>query len=361
MLIYFIVFILTILLYKIAIKNKKINVVLIVCVVSLPSILAAVRDSNIGRDVELYVLPIWTDSIRCNSWEQFWDYNTEIETLYLLLNYGVSLITRNFNVFLFLHQALLVSIIILVALRYRNEMASEYVLAFYLFYLYNDTFSLMRQAISICISVLCFSLLLENKIKSFYIAAFIAFLGHSSAILLFLQHVVKFFTDKSSKRIWLIYGTIIIVFLFVHKMFQVFLAYFISSSILSEKYTLYIDQEGFSTHKIDLVFLITTLLSMHFITKKRNRINSTFNTVSVFVFVAFCMTMLGGIVEVANRAAYYYVAPLFFVLPLVTKSIKEKKRLIGTVLSALVFRFIYLGINEGIADTIPYSSKILGL
>ena len=134
-----------------------------------------------------------------------------------------------------------------------------------------------------------------------------------------------------------------------------------SIGVASVKYSMYLDQDGFTTHKIDLLFLASIILMLFLFILKNNRDEVVFNQVIIFTVVALALTSLGGITEIANRIAYYFIAPLFFLLPMVSKSKADNNRIIVFTLSILLIRFVYLGITTGIADTIPYHSKILGI
>lgn len=353
----------TVALYKTAVKSKgKSRYFFLLLSAVVPSLLAAFRDSDIGRDVGLYVLPIWQNAVNSHSFLEFYRSDSfGAELFYLSFNYIVSRFSDSFNFFLFCHEFLMMSLIIWAAYMYRNKYNSCYVLSFYLFYLFNETLSMMRQGIAVCFSVLACAYLFENKWKKTYFSLFFTIISHNSAVLaLLIQPIHKMANKLNNKRLILMVGATIVT-TFLYKFYQIAIQYLINIGIASVKYEMYLDQDGYTTHKIDLLFLISILCILYILVKKKNRNIEIFNNVLVFTVIALALTFLGGVTEIANRMAYYFVAPLFVLLPLVSNVKTEQKQIVYFALFILLIRFAYLCITTGIADTIPYSSKILGI
>ena len=363
MLLYIIIFILTWLSYNQAIKSKGIfRICFLVLTVIIPSFLASFRDTVIGRDVELYVVPIWQNSVMSKSFVDLIsndEYGTEF--IYLLLNYIISRFSDSINVFLFFHQVVMMALIVTTAYKLRDKIKSGFIIMFYLLYLYNESLSMMRQGLAICFSVLACVYLFENKFKKAYSLIAITILSHNSAVIMLLLHPVRIFFNHLRKKLILLISLIISLAFVIYKFYQTILLYAISIGVASVKYTMYLDQDGYTTHKIDLLFLVSIIIFIFFFIRKNNRDEEVFNQVVIFTIVSLSLTSLGGITEIANRIAYYFIAPLFFLLPMVSKSNADNNRMIVYTMSLLLIRFIYLGYTTSIADTIPYHSKILGI
>ena len=363
MIFYISIFILTWLLYNKTIKSKgAFRNCFLGLTVMIPSLIASFRDTVIGRDVELYVVPIWQNSVMSKSFVDLISndvYGTEF--IYLLLNYIVSRFSDSINVFLFFHQVVMMALIVATAYKLRDKTKSGFVIMFYLLYLYNESLSMMRQGLAICFSVFASVYLYENKLKKAYSLIVLSILSHNSAVIMFLLHPLKMFSNHLRRKLFLLISIIISFAFIIYKFYQTILLYTMSIGVASVKYSMYLDQDGFTTHKIDLLFLASIILMLFLFILKNNRDEVVFNQVIIFTVVALALTSLGGITEIANRIAYYFIAPLFFLLPMVSKSKADNNRIIVFTLSILLIRFVYLGITTGIADTIPYHSKILGI
>lgn len=365
MLIYFLVFITSVFFYRLGVKKDKINYFFILISICIPSFLAACRDPEIGRDINLYVLPIWESAVSSYDLSQFIFLNINNEILYLLLNYFISRFTSEFSVYLFIHQAILMSLIVMTSLKVRHSIKSDFVLIFYFFYLYNTTFSMMRQSLSVLL-VLYFSLnvfylnpkfsLLKN-----YLGTFVALLAHNSAVFAFLLYPLKKIINFYSNKKIALFIIVTVVFFIIYLLYNVLLSYLIGTGILSMKYENYLDQTEFSSHKIDLLCFVIITIAIFFFTTKNNRIIDKFNYTLFLLIISFYLTALGNIVEVANRVAYYFVMPLLYLLPMISKHKSEIFKIKIVIIFLLIVRFVYLALSTGLADTIPYRSNILGI
>lgn len=366
MFIYFLVFIASVFFYRLGVmKENKINYFFIFIAIFIPSFLAACREPEIGRDVNLYVLPIWESAVNSYGLGQFILYNANNEILYLLLNYIVSRFTDEFGIFLFVHQAILMSLIVATAIKVRHEIKSDFVLIFYFLFLYNTTFSLMRQSVSVLL-VLYFSLFVfysktKTSLLKNYAGTLFSILAHNSAVFALVLYPLKKIIDFCSNKKIILFLIVSISFLIISTLYHVLLSYLLGKGLLSIKYENYLDQTEFSSHKIDLLCFAAMIMIMFFLTSKRNRINDKFNYVLFLLIISFYFTMLGNIVEVANRVAYYFVIPLLYLFPMISKDKAEISKVKFIIILLVFVRFVYLAMSTGLADTIPYKSKILGI
>lgn len=357
MLFYFSIFLVSLIFYRVGIKsNGKIHLIFLFLSALIPTIIASLRDETLGRDMTLYVIPFWD---LASSFNNFMEYTEELsgtEFLYLLLNYVVSRFTSDIHFFMFIHQGILMLIIVLIAYKFKNRIPSIFVMAFYFLYLYNTTYSMARQSLAIIIYLYGCTFLLNKKYTMYYLFLFISFSFHSSAILGALLPLLIIVSDKFKNKFFL-YLLITVCVLFIFISFQVLLPKLISIGLLSSKYSNYVGQEGFRSHKIDLFFLVALMLMIKYIVRIKNK--KIYNVSILLIYISFCLTILGGIMETANRAAYYFVMPLCFMLPLTTNSRILQNKIVRYSTILLLIRFIYLALTVNIADTIPYVSKIV--
>lgn len=362
MLVYFVVFILAIIFYKLGIYNKKKTNFVFICIsIFIPSFLAACRTPDIGRDIQLYVLPIWNNAVWSNDFASFQSANSNNEILYICLNYVISRLTNEFGVYLFIHQAIICSLVTIVALRVKDKFDSSFVVCFYYLFFYNATYSLMRQSIAIFIILYVSLYVFTKEYKKYYMGNIVAILSHSSAVFALLLYPFKLIVDyfKNSKlKLFILITSLVSIVYFTY---YLLLSKFIAWGILSLKYENYLEQSGFKSHKIDLVFYLSIILIIYFFTKKKNRNVDYCNYCIFILLLCFYLTLVGDVVEVANRVAYYFAVPLFYLLPMSTRNHMESLKVRWAVIALLLVRYLYLGLSTGIADTIPYHSDILGL
>lgn len=167
--------------------------------------------------------------------------------------------------------------------------------------------------------------------------------------------------DKSKIKTLYLYIIVTICVIIIFFSFQILLPQLISIGVLSIKYENYIGQEGFKSHKIDLFFLAALLFILRFLIMNKIKNIKIYNITTILIYIAFCLTLLGGIVETANRSAYYFVIPLWFLLPMVSNNKLKQKQIILFSTLFLVLRFVYSALTTNISDTIPYVSKILNI
>lgn len=358
MLFYFFIFLISLGFYYIGIKSINIVrfVFLLFCAL-IPTIVAALRDETLGRDMTLYVIPFWELASSCNSFTGYQEVLPDTEISYLLLNYSISRFTSDIHYYMFAHQGILMLFIILTSFKFRRIAPSIFIIVFYFLYLYNTTYSMARQSLAIICFLYGSTFLLEKKYIIFFLFLFISISFHNSAVFGILLPLLLNLSDRFKNK-FVLYSFITICVVIISISFQVLLPKLISIGLLSSKYTNYIGQEGFNSHKIDLLFLVSLIFIVKFLVKDKIKNVRIYNLTILLTYVSFCLTSLGGIVETANRAAYYFIIPLCFMLPLTTNSKMTQKKIITLSTGLLLIRFVYLALTVNISDTIPYVSKI---
>lgn len=165
---YFFIFLLSLIFFQIGIKNKsETRFILLLFSVLIPSIIASLRDETLGRDMSLYVIPFWDLATSYNNFIEYKEALSGTEFFYILFNYIISRFTDNIHIFMFFHQGVLMTLIILTAYKVRNLIPSAFVLIFYFLYMYNTTYSMARQSLAIMIYLYGCTFLLQKNICFF--------------------------------------------------------------------------------------------------------------------------------------------------------------------------------------------------
>ncbi len=370
MLPYLITFSLSFISYKCALLrvSKYLRIFCLLMCVLIPSFLAGFRDDTIGWDWRGYGSTIWDLSTHIDNFYHLLSYYPAIEPGYKLINYAVAFISRDFHVFYFFHQLLLVSIAVTIAFMNRKYRYSETILLFYLLFLFNPSMTMLRQAVAMMISFFAFAMWDRHNNKCSYVFSAIACLFHFSAFVAFLIYVIsncKRFLKKYSPVLLLVF-IIVMILLFmgsisVNDFFSQTLKKMIDLNFVSAHYTGYIDQsDTVSVHKTDVLFQACLILMILCLPKK-NRNKDTCSQIVFLAMSAIVLNMFGSVTDIAFRLAYYFIPPIAIYIPRVSTIDKENQRTCLIFVLLLSLRLFYFSISNGAENTVPYCSHILGI
>jgi hypothetical protein len=179
-----------------------------------PILIAGLRDSTVGSDMELYIVPIF-NGIASNgqNLSEFIDSYPEIEIGYLFVNYVIAQLTdQPFFLLLSIHILIIVPLYI-TAMRWREQLSP--VLFMFIFYMifYQESLSIVRQSIALSFSMLAFTFFWEKKFIRYFLYMAIAFLFHQTAVIALSFPLVYLMVDKFSiQKYYYAYIGIILAF-----------------------------------------------------------------------------------------------------------------------------------------------------
>ena len=109
--VYIIMFVITILFTYIAErnfdkKNKFIGVIFSILAIALPSIVAGLRNLDIGLDISVYVEQNFQTALQSQSFKECLG-NLNTDFLYIVINYIISRMSDNINVLLFIIELII--------------------------------------------------------------------------------------------------------------------------------------------------------------------------------------------------------------------------------------------------------------
>lgn len=182
-----------------------------------PIIIAGLRDSTVGSDMELYIVPIF-NGIASNGQNlaEFIDSYPDIEFGYLLLNYVVAQVTDLSFVLLICIHILIIIPLYVTAMKWRDNLSP--VLFMFIFYMifFQESLSIVRQSIALSFSMLALTLFLKPQIiqidtgenidtgvrRYVYSGVYlvIAFLFHQTTVIALSFPIVFFIVDRFSMR-----------------------------------------------------------------------------------------------------------------------------------------------------------------
>lgn len=323
----------------------------------IPSFFAGVRDDFIGQDMHNYVIRTWNMAASYADFFSYWKANGN-EIGFCLLNFIVRQMTNDLHVYLFVHQFILILVILCCSLKLNSSRSCAFFFGGYMLFLYNMSLCAMRQCYAIAFVAYAVSFLFEeNQKKKFILFLLIAFCFHNSVVFMLVLPMVFYLVKKYPQKILLIYLISIVGALMLFSGYQTSVSWLLEHGLISAKYEMYLDQTGFKVHKISLLVEFGLLLFNLLRVKKRTE---WYNYAQIFLILSICMEMMGCLVETATRVVFYFMLIVMYMSSFITYD-KKELRLIHCVYTFFFFvQFVYLGFTTSHNATIPYSSQILG-
>lgn len=321
---------------------------------------SASRDVSVGKDITgAYGVTKFNEASNALSLSSYLNQEegTGIEIGYLVLNYACACISDDIGFFLGALTFLVVVPIILSANKLRVNQAL-FLLFFFCLLQYNLSLSMLRQSVSVSWIMYGTTFLMSgrNKWLFFFCVAF-AFTFHSTSLIAIVIPLLMWITKRMENVIFIVYAGIVLVIYGIYLFFRTSLGMVIL--MVSDKYDNYLNQTGYSFHKVDFVLYIGMLV-LSFLPGRKVR--PAVNYVRVFLVMALGFIMLGSLFETANRLVLNFYAPIWLFTSSIFVSRKMNNLYLYGCAVFILFAFVYFSLMpDGYAGTIPYSSKILGI
>lgn len=380
MLIYLLVFLLTILLTRVIAhtSNSIVKKVSICLVILLPSALAGFRDAGIGTDTNVYIEPTireMTYYANKSFIEFFQSYKTDEisnELIYSLLVLLVVKLGGEENAVYFTLNLIVMIFVFKSIYDNRHRASMPLMMLMFLFSYYNLSLNIMRQflAMSMCLYT---NKYVENQqwLKVLLCYILIIYM-HNSGLFYLVYIAFSFVFNKASINMKSINKIILLLIIIILPVFfslmDIFIAYFISIGILPERFISYTSNEADSMviRSGLIIGWIIILLLIYFYRKLK--IKSTLLQYTIYLKFAYVQLFLASIFSKwAFRISFYFglIVDILFI-PIFINVIEHKNKRLGQVLkfsvSCIVIFYWYWSIvyrNGG--ETVPYTSKILGI
>ncbi len=349
-------------------RKKVVSFFLKGIAVIIPSLVAAFRDLDVGKDIATYGLQTFDLAIKSNSFANPFDLfrDQAIEIGYIIVNMIVSFFSTSYHVLFFVLQFIvLVLTVVGCELLKKNLKQPQWLFLMYLLFNYCMSFSMLRQSIALAVFIVSIRFLLDRKVFLYSLFIFIGFLFHKSILFVYPVYFVPILLEKYPKVPW--YAVLALLGVGLYFFFPSLVPWGISIGVIEPKYMRYVD-DSFSTHKNNMAFFAFTFFYFFLISKIKN-LTPLLKYKQVLIcslsICAFMIELCGSYNDVASRVAKY-----IFLLILVLwfdffPAFQEKWRINRHVVLLVAFMFVYFLYNsqspDGLANTIPYRSSILGI
>lgn len=351
--------------------NKLTHYISAGMIILIPAGIAALRADSVGVDTLVYAKPIFTYSIYCSSYSEILSRFLDIEPLFLFLSFAISRISKSFQLFLFL-ISFIIQLVTYLALYRRRDQCSIFVgEALYLFYMYNQSFNMMRQSIAMAIMLLGMTYLFERRYIAYTLWLALGFFFHKSIIigLVFIPLIVfidehngvektNYLSQRKKILLWAKFAAITCGAFCVTVMFQTLIIWLGGIGVISERFTNYLNGEsGTFNWKFFAVYILP--LIWLFLNTSKIRMGYTFLSIEVINILLFGMQYT---IYYLYRISVYFMAVRLFSMSEyridLYRIVKTGKIRYTEILSltSIAFGFIYwfsfiiINNNHGTAD-----------
>lgn len=344
-----------------------------ICIFTL-CFIAGIRNIHVGRDVEIYVIPVIELAEKYSFFEFINQSGTELGYniyIYILSN----LLSSDVNFILFFLQLIPTTSLYIFACKKRKEISMILVVLVYILTLYLTSYTIMRQSISIGLILISLVYFEEKKYKRAILFFFLALSCHSSSVIAIGLYVILYisrtskFTNIQKRYIYVL--VIVALILMISNYERILLFFTTTIKILPYKYYAYLDSkyslESVSVNWNGLFFRVIWVglsIIYIYIMSVRKKSDEDFNRYFMYNLIGMITFLVSFKITNAQRISFFYFYPgIFYCIPkLISMFKKDKFNQIGAVLiitSILLVFWIYKYPITKECETYPYKSDII--
>lgn len=232
-----------------------------------PILIAGLRDSTVGSDMELYIVPIF-NGIASNGQNlmEFIDSYPDMEIGYLFVNYVIAQLTdQPFLLLLCIHVLIMIPLYI-TAMKWRENLSP--MLFMFIFYMifFQESLSIVRQSIALSFSMLAFTFFWEKRYIYYLVYAIIAFLFHQTAIIALSLPLVYLMVDRFSIReyYYCYIGVALVIALFFFNLDNI-LIWMIENDYIDLKFLKYTSEDNTFTPVLGAANFVVKIVTIAYI------------------------------------------------------------------------------------------------
>lgn len=187
----------------------------------IPCLLAGVRSTSVGGDVEFYLIPNYNMARQSSGFFNYYVYasNQQIEILFSILIYCCAKL-NSLQLLLFLIELFVILPVYIVLYRNRKQYSMTLGMVLFLFLFYNFSLSGMRQSIAMSLFLLVVDYYQNKNYSKAIIGSIVAVLCHRSAMLIIIITLIVLFLQKRKnyrRNLKIIAFCLIVIFIFYNK------------------------------------------------------------------------------------------------------------------------------------------------
>lgn len=341
-------------------QEKKVSgIFFAVLTIAIPSLLAGLRDTSIGTDVEIYMERYFQYASMSGTFSEYRQI-CDTDLLYAILNYVISRFTSNFNIFMFIVQFIITSLVYVIS--YKNRDKSPIWLSLFVYFMvyYNRNLNIIRQSIATAITFYGYKYIKNKEIGKYILCILIATLFHSTAIFAITIYVIHNMIEgkKGNKYKFIILVAIIILIANYGKILTILIY---NIGIIPIRYARYIPEGEFSFSITETLIKLVILVFIYFHSKALKQYNSENNFMVYMALLDFVFLQIGAFAGYAQRIAFYFGYYYILLIPQIYRIYKKRDTRI-LVLFGIIFILLFYWYNMFIVlnygETYPYKIGI---
>lgn len=351
-------------------QNKRIAALFFILAVLIVSVLAGVRDLEIGSDIWTY--GEWAFKAAKDS-SNFVSYVSRLSDLEPLYNIFVWVIARfaTDSHWLYFFTGLVTYYFIMCGIRnYEDQVSVTLAWLVFLFLYYGDTLNAMRQFIAVSIAFWGMKFAFDGKYKKYIVVTIIAVLFHYTAILSFSVLAIIFFLKRKDTVLRRIF---IVLFVAVAtSLYSQLLEILIGIGLVTEKYSRYYAVGltlSLNPILLRLPFFIVIAIFYRVYCNGERKYARKYESISeadviiIMLIVDTLVSAMRGTVSTLYRAAFQFGIYRTIGYSRVCSALRKNNRIVFTLLllAYLIIIWIYQNVIQGNNDIYPYASKIMGI
>lgn len=336
--------------------------------ITIPCLLAAVRDKTIGTDVTGYGMFVYRDTKNVSLLEAF-NIRSDNPRGFVALAWLINLANGSFEVYLFIIE-LLIILPAYFSISYFLKKDTWIGMLFFYFLFYAISLNIMKQMIAVSLSAFALCLALEKHYKSWLLCSVIAFLMHQTGIVSFLIYPMYLLFSKTSAyslvRRFFIYLASFTCVVFIFAFSDSFLA---ALSGVKDSYSYMVTNKGKGGLLITPLIYLGFISLLHFMDSKisgivynsRQSYSKENSFIEYLCVLGLMLAELQIITLGIGRFGYYFE---FFISIFITYRLKEKNillRIMAILFSVTIIFFQIKFVLDGNCEVYPYTSSILGI
>ena len=353
-------------LYRNEKDNKPVYLFLFFSILVL-SLLAGLRDTDVGTDVNFYVISDFATAKKYINYFKFIKLNLGREKGYLTLVYLVARITpgnykTDVNYLLFILSFFTVGIAEIAFVRMRKEISASLALVIYLFMHYNGSYNAVRQYLAESIILLAVSYLKDKEYKKYCLFIFFASLIHSGSIILLVLPIMysvslKYKNDRDTLHV--IEFAVFLILMVVTWNIRRIVFLLNAIGILDNHYLYYVNNVSTSSNNVETLIYAIEFVFLFFASYNKNSIKDI-DFYRIICMLSLVLLQLSRFVFYGNRLSMYFsIINIISIckIPCCLKKGGSRNLTIIVICVITIAYWFYYYIYSNCGETYPYKFK----
>lgn len=323
-------------------RNKKTVAIFLGCAAVLTlSVMAGIRNYNVGTDIDFYILPFYRRAQSYSaSFQSLWNANIEnVEVFFIILEYISANVFHSPHFVMFVLSLLTNGFVYKGIIKQRERMSATFAWLTYCLIYFNVSLNLMRQSVSVAILFYLFSDLKKLNWKRVIFFTVFAGLFHVSGLIGFFFYAAYLMICRRS-RIGGLRQVLFFAFMLLPVIIPFAIRIVINLGILNQRFNIYAENQA-NVAIGNLIFRALYLISyMMFCYRTKSEDKSQY----YFLLYAGIMNMLfvtnNSILFVRLREYFEIYSLIYIPMGVRVYSQKNNMRLFITVVTVITM-FVY--------------------